>query len=525
MTRYNKSSANPVTTFPSIPAWWGGTLAGNKYTYAITDTASDVWYENRDQQHATFESLFTDVIDNIDQNLNLNQFWPGSIVIGNASLASTASESVGSQTRQIDDFGLEYYMALASQMWKMGYLFFCPEHQDYDSIDWFKKNAPYWTTTQGSSGSEGTQLQRCLMIVAAIPSGVRQWMIDNQRVGDVVTYLMRSNLYGGYLDPLVHRPCVTARGYNQADLDLAASLTTGTMPPTLRINVISDSYDQRDQFNAPTTTYFRTDEAIGLKRIDTTPTRTIVCELISNKTCTYTWIKAQGACTISYLNGDHSQVSITIPAQANGTVLAQDGHSLTHNRVDVVAVANDGTHYSAPVYLTEYTIPSAREGIPQETKMNEIGITADNSFHCKINGADITNGDDWQQWNKQAVAWAESNLIEIEVRNQGGPGGLLVSAQVGDIEYGSNETWQASLDRTNWKPATVLGPYGVAPWGTVNGVNPNTNAKWIWLAEANENATVYFRRTLGKPVDLDLEEYRLAFNKIKQIIRDLEVAD
>ena len=520
MTIFNKQSNPAQSESVSTQVWWGGTLSGNQYIYQLIPSGA-VWHENRDLGHTNYGVHFGNIIESLGYGLNTNEFYPGSIVLANSSTANSPTESIGSQTRSIDD--TELYWIFAQRQWREGYLFFCPEHQDYDEKDWFKINNPYRVVSQGSSGSEGEELLRCLAIIRAIRSEVLQWMVDNKRVGDILTYLMRSNRFGGYLDPMVHQPVVNNWSTSQADLDLASSLTLDTIPPTLKIIVLSDSLDQRNQWGQPITTYVRTDEVVGLKRIDGAKERVLEVELVGNKPgLTYHWIKVQGESSISFPNIGNTRATITIPLQSNISVLAQDGHTTISNRVDICAVAHDGLHYSSPIFISEYITPEARNLM---SRINEIGVTADNSFICKINGVENFRGNNWQSFVIGAVDWVDGeNLVEISVINEGGPGGLLINAFVGEQEYGSDGTWEVSRDGISWSSASVLGSHGMPPWGPISGIKPNTKAQWIWMSGVPENVSLSFRKIIVKgeshPLpDTELETLRAELNALKAAIR------
>jgi len=324
--------------------------------YTLPGTTTKIWHENRDGLHANYEQYFDNLIrkgDSTSWGLNSSEKYLNGIVISNSSTAANASEASGSNTRRLDIGGQTLYHAVRDS-WRQGCLQFFPEHQDYDAVDWYKVNQPYVFTSQGSSGSEGEEVQRCNEIVKALRPEVREWMIANQRVGDVVAYLMRSNMPGGYLDAKNHQPVLSMKWPSAEDLALAASLTSDTMPPKLSIKLISDSYKQSD--------LVRTDEVIGLKRVDLTQSRVIEVELICDKpNVNLHWVECQGKCTIAVAN---NRATITIPFQADFEIEAQDGHRLLSNRMDIIAVAYDGIHYSCPVFISEYTTPEARALMP-----------------------------------------------------------------------------------------------------------------------------------------------------------------
>jgi hypothetical protein len=381
-------------------------------------------------------------------------------------------------------------------MWQAGVLQFFPEYRDYDDVDWFKVNQPYVFTTQGSSGSELNEVERCRRILLALRPEVRQWLIDNKRVGDVVSYLMRSNQYSGYLDPLCHRVVIDGRNEMPSDIDLAESITLETIPPLLKIKVISDSLEGETPSQKFGACPLRTDEAVGLIRTTSAQVRTIVIELETDRPCAFHWVKCQGECSVVYNNPDKTRATITIPIQGNFEVFKPDGTAVLSNRVEVIAVAFDGTHYSCPVFVTEYFPLEIRT---ERKRMNEISIHADNSFKLKVNGDELRSGNDWKSPHTALVRqWQQTNTIEVEVTNAGGPGGMLGAVYVGDVLHVTDASWQASLDRVNWVAPSVMSHAG-SPWDRERLVLPAAwgNAAWLWHPQATEISTVYFRKTIG----------------------------
>jgi hypothetical protein len=456
--------------------------------YTLPNTESQLWYENRDGFHANFHG-FDNTIEVREGftgfGISLNEIYRNGIVLSNSSTASAPSEESGSNTR-VPDNSFNWYTI--REAWQAGLIQFFPEYRDYDGSDWFKINQPYVFTTQGSSGSEKEEVEKARQLINALRPEVRQHLIENNRVGDVVAYLMRCNQTTGYLNPISHRVVVDMQPSN---VEVAQSITLDTLPPKLSIKVISDSITN--------STILITDEVIGLKRTEYQPIRTIVVEVASDKACDIHWLKAQGDCTITFQNPEKTRATITIPFQINFPVVSQSNHTLVSNRVEVIAIADDGTHYSSPVFLTEYFTPEARNQMP---KSNEILVYGDDSFVCRVNGTEVMRGSAWNVPVSCHVAWTGSDVVEIEVHNVNGAGGLLAGLWVGDVYLPTDNSWECSLNRSNWVPPVEIAHagsnwqrYGLSHLGL-----PGTNHKWLWHPNAGENTTVYFRKTIGAVV-------------------------
>ena len=116
-------------------------------------------------------------------------------------------------------------------------------------------------------------------------------------------------------------------------------------------------------------------------------------------------------------------------------------------------------------------------------------VTADNGYDLYVNGS-LVGGDAgydgayWRSVEKYDIASllvAGENVLGVKGNNMGGAAGLVVAARIrlqdGTIlELHTDATWRMHLlpetgwstpehDDANWRPATVLGPMGMAPWG------------------------------------------------------------
>jgi hypothetical protein len=498
--KFIKSENSPQFVSKVTDSFWkAGAYNNSQYIYSLPNTESKIWYENRDGYHAdeNASGLIGNLIESrygqTSYGINLSDIYLNGIVLSNSSTASPPTENSGSNTRIADRGWSEWYNV--RDAWQSGMLQFFPEHGDYDGFDWFKINQPYVFTSNGSSSSEIRMLRRCFSIIQSLRPEVREWLIANKRVGDVVSYLMRSNLFG-YLDPKSHRVVNKSdTWFTEEDRILAQSITLYSIPPKLEVIVVSDSHDIRGTNGVPTTSTIRTPELAGFQRVDDTPIRTIVVELRSNKPCEFHWIKSQGECTITFQNPEKSLATITIPFQTDFSVEKATGESLLSNRVEVIAVAYDGEHYSSPVFITEYFTPKARQAKP---KMNQIVIYGDDSFVCRINGTELYRGASWNTPLRSAVNWTGNDLIEIDVTNFGGVGGLMAGCWIGEAFHPTDDTWQCSLDKVNWI-APLSTPHARSGWAQyfTPVAFPQPGSNWLWHPQATENSTVYFRKTIG----------------------------
>lgn len=349
---------------------------GGRINFALrsyTLPKAKVWYENRDGFHSNskFENTIyfnesqqqieaSGVESSYRQSLNGSDKY-SEVVVSNASMAYGASETQGCLARRYDrvlaedgvgwTVYVDHFLIAQRELWATCLLFVCPEHTDYDEIDWFKINHPYIFVTQGSSGSDQATVGKLKDIVEAIPDEVLEHLKASKRLGEVVTYLFRSDI-GDYQSPTTHRPVHRGTGLTAAGKARAAGLTIDSLPPQLRIELVSDSLPN------PMNHLARTAEVIAVRRTDGTASRTLVVRAVgqSNKPLTYRWIINQGQCEIA-ANGP--ECTITIPMQRD---FAVDGKQ--SNRIEVMCLAHDGTHYSCPAMVSEYITPRARLTMP-----------------------------------------------------------------------------------------------------------------------------------------------------------------
>ncbi len=109
-------------------------------------------------------------------------------------------------------------------------------------------------------------------------------------------------------------------------------------------------------------------------------------------------------------------------------------------------------------------------------KTARIEATSDNSFTLEVNGKPVLKGDDFKSIDSADILPAlrsGRNTITVVARNaesdQRNPAGFLAAMRLSDADgtsevIGSDQTWHASRNRSDWLAAKVLGPGNMAPW-------------------------------------------------------------
>jgi hypothetical protein len=129
---------------------------------------------------------------------------------------------------------------------------------------------------------------------------------------------------------------------------------------------------------------------------------------------------------------------------------------------------------SAPAGDVHFRAYLAIEDRPRLEKA-VIEATADNSFSLRINGTQILTGDNFNKIytaDMTAALKSGDNEITVTANNYGpaaNPAGLIVAIRLTSADgtsrvVGTDSTWFASLDKTNWSTAKELGSASTAPW-------------------------------------------------------------
>jgi hypothetical protein len=111
--------------------------------------------------------------------------------------------------------------------------------------------------------------------------------------------------------------------------------------------------------------------------------------------------------------------------------------------------------------------------------------SADNGFTLYVNGHKALEGSGWETPIAADIARllrAGDNVIAVEARNEGGPGGVLLQAAVSvgkeTVTLASGPSWRVTIeepagwlepgfDDSAWAPAVDLGAPPVGPWGDI----------------------------------------------------------
>lgn len=329
-----------------------------------------VLYDNRDRGHSalpesTFPGLahlrYSPELAGGDFGLAIRLRFPA-VVLGNSSTALTRGPDARSLMRlAMTEPGLpRLVFALAAN----NHLYVYPEHRDHDGVDLYPANWAYMVTSQGSSGSDRPFLDAFAMTLAAFPREVMAVMKEKGLVVPTLQMILRRNLRGidreeSYYSGTAH-PTVFDAGRLRPErmVAQAASLTPDTLPPMVRLGVITEDFTAEAGLSGRSERLFTTPSAIariwrdleGRKRMNVSATAT---RPRGDGPVAFRWV---------LLRGDPERVSIIPDETGAAAEIIIDWHDafevpspngpITASRVDIGVFADTGGPPSAPAIIS-----------------------------------------------------------------------------------------------------------------------------------------------------------------------------
>lgn len=330
--------------------------------------------------------------------------------IGNSSVANVSGPFWRSMPR--------FYMidALSAQQVYNQYLgshiYFYPEHKDYDPKpygDTYPANSPFVITSQGSSYSDKPFMDAVACTMAAFHPEVKSLLLKRGLLMPTVQMIFRycnKNVQSdtNYLSGVAH-PVV----FNSVNLDveqmirMAHGMTTKTIPPVIQMKVVNEDRGilGREYFHtSPGESLFTTPVAIARVYRTLKAKKTMVVDAsgsrdLNSKPLKYEWKVLQGdpkKVSIRPLNEDASVAEITIYYHPRQLI---NGTKMESNRIDVGVFAHNGNYFSAPGFVTSYSIDN------ESRKYNEKGNIASIDYDHPTYGKNytdpaITSRKDWK---------------------------------------------------------------------------------------------------------------------------------
>ena len=369
--------------------------------YAEGSAAGNVddHYDNRDRGHSRLEIARFPQLSEVtysDAERAERADWGAQrevvphVTIGNSSTAVYVKET-GSNVRTWY-YHADQGMRFLYTQYRANNLYVYPEHHDHDPGhngnpgfgDLFPTNSPYVVISQGSSGSDKPFLRAFVQTLAAFRPQVKQRLIAVGLLMPTLQAIFRAS-NTQVAEPEVYftgRAHPTAFRRHQLDplkMVLAAhALTVDAVPPLVRLTVRRESDPGRlPGFDATTEKLSGTPCVIA--RIVRGPAQ--VRRLVVSAAGTFNPGRRPLTFRWAVLRGDPERIAIR--TRANGAVAEltvpchdrraiEPGAKLASNRVDIGVFASAGHGWSAPAFVTFYTLDNELRTYDDDGRLLEI---------------------------------------------------------------------------------------------------------------------------------------------------------
>ena len=316
------------------------------------------------------------------------------VTIGNSSTAVT-----GPLWRSQARLALTHRrtVALLYVQYRQNHLYVYPEHRDHDPGhsgrdgkghgDVFPANTPYLIISQGSSGSDRVFLDALAATLAAFPPEVKAALARKGALMPTMQMILRQSNKPvvkpeDYLTGKAH-PTVFEGG--QLDVvrmvKMAQGMTADTLPPLVSLRVVEEDQPVpgRDYFaGGQGEALFDTPGAIArVVRAVQYRRRVVVSaetsEDFNGHPLSYHWSVLRGDAEriqINPLNEAGSVVELLIPYHERAPVAP--GSALESNRVDIGAFVHNGTHFSAPAFVTFFYLDNEKRVYDEQGRIRVV---------------------------------------------------------------------------------------------------------------------------------------------------------
>jgi YD repeat-containing protein len=389
----------PVTTVKGeagdlLRKWWKeGTAAGN-----VGD-----WYDNRDGGHSDLDTRPYPQLQRFEytkEDVKAQRHWAAATVtrphvtFGNSS-TSAPPQMGGSNVRLY--YGNPRGLPFLYQHYTHNNLYIYPEHRDHDPGhngkgdgygDLYPANTPYVITSQGSSGSDQPFLQALPLVLAAFRPEVKKKLIETGLLMPTVQMIFRSTNKHltkpeEYLTGKAHPSVFEGAWVDPAGMvKMAHEIEPGNVPPMVQLQVVDEDESRlgRDFF-----------ELTGSEQLADTPAaiarvwrgkdgrRRLVVRAadsydLNKRPLKFHWVVLRGDASrikIRPRNEAGSVVEIVVPYHPRRPVVP--GSPLESNRVDIGVFVHNGVYYSAPGFLTFFSLDSEARTYAEDGRVLEIG--------------------------------------------------------------------------------------------------------------------------------------------------------
>jgi len=378
-------------------------------TWYARGTAAGNWgdfYDNRDRGHSELDLRLFPQLEKIrysEEDRAANRDWaaqrrilPG-VVFGNSSTAAGAAQG-GSNARMFysDPAGLAFLYA----QYTRNNLYIYPCHKDHDPGhngeggfgDLFPANTPYVIISQGSSFTDKPFMQAVALTLAAFRPEVKQKLIETGTLMPTVQMIFRASnrnlaLPREYLLPKAHPTVFEGSWVDELKMIRVAQLMTlERLPPVVQLRVVAEDTAANgvDYFEGQGVDEKLGDTPAAIARIwrSSAGSRRMIVSADGSfdhnrRPLTWHWVLLRGdpaRVSIRTMNDSGSLAEIHLHYHERRPVAP--GSRLESNRVDIGVVVHNGIYYSAPAFITFYTLDSELRTYDEAGRPLEIGYGA-----------------------------------------------------------------------------------------------------------------------------------------------------
>jgi hypothetical protein len=378
-----------------LKKWWKeGTAAGNVGDY----------YDNRDGGHSDLNTepypqlqriVYTK--DDIDKRRNwaMAVTLRPSVTFGNSSTSAGPTQG-GSNVRSYycNPNGLPFLY----RQYRANNVYIYPEHRDHDPGhngkgdgygDLYPANSPYLITSQGSSGSDQPFMQALPVTLAAFRPDVKTKLIQTGLLMPTIQMIFRtSNRHLAkpeeYLTGKAHPSVFEGSWVDSLRMARTAhDILLDDIPPMVQMKVVEEeiAVPNRDFCEPQGFTERMADTPAVIARIwrgNAYRRRMVVSAKgsfdVNKRPLTFKWAVLRGdpkRVKIKPLNKAGSRVEITVQYQPRRPI--SPGADMDSNRVDIGAFVHNGKYFSAPGFITWFTLDSESRTFDKKGRLLEIG--------------------------------------------------------------------------------------------------------------------------------------------------------
>ena len=333
------------------------------------------------------------------------------VTVGNSSTAG--KRHYGSHARTCYTipqlFGIAYLQYVGSN------LYVYPEHTDHDVPveggggygDVFPSNSPYLLVSQGSSGSDKTYVTAALFTLAAFRPEVKELLAKRGLLMPTVQMIFRmSNSHledeSEYLTGKAHPPVFQREWVNWRKMaEMAHAMRADEVPPMVRLKVDDEDIplQGRDYFEGRPRSETLADTPCVIARVfrGSQHQRRIVVSAeesydVNNRPLEFHWVVLRGdpeRIRIVPKNARKSVVEIHVPYHARTPTRWEP--KIPSSRVDIGVFVHNGVYYSAPGFVTYYSLTNEKREYYDDGRVREIDYAADRVFDARL-----TDGKPWR---------------------------------------------------------------------------------------------------------------------------------